>query len=229
MRKVRVFNSVSLNGYYTDENNDYTWAHAGADDPELVEFTKSNAQGENALVFGRVTYDVMVAWWPTPQAAKAMPEVAKGMNAAPKYVFSRTLDQADWSNTTLLKDDPATEIARLKNTPGPDMTVLGSGTIVAQLAAARLLDEVQLLVCPVVLGAGKSQFAGFDGRLGASGQSLSQPDLDNLVGFVSGQTRRFSQPLVVHGPSVTMIRSAIGSFAAMSAFLSQNAEALICG
>jgi len=164
MRKVRVFNSVSLDGYYTDENNDYTWAHAGADDPELVEFTKSNAQGENALVFGRVTYDVMVAWWPTPQAAKAMPEVAKGMNAAPKYVFSRTLDQADWSNTTLLKDDPATEIARLKNTPGPDMTVLGSGTIVAQLAAARLLDEVQLLVCPVVLGAGKSQFAGVTGR-----------------------------------------------------------------
>jgi dihydrofolate reductase len=164
MRKVRVFNSVSLDGYYTDANNDYTWAHTGADDPELVAFTKANAQGENALVFGRVTYEVMAAWWPTPQAAQAMPEVAKGMNAAPKYVFSRTLDEADWSNTTLLKGSPATEIARLKNTPGPDMTVLGSGTIVAQLAAARLLDEVQLLVCPVVLGAGKSLFTGVTGR-----------------------------------------------------------------
>jgi len=164
VRKVSVFNSVSLDGYYTDVNNDYTWAHKGADDPELMEFTKGNAQGANALVFGRVTYDVMVSWWPTPAAAKAMPEVAKGMNAAPKYVFSRTLEEADWSNTTLLKGDPATEIARIKNTPGPDMTVLGSGIIVAQLAQARLLDEVQLLICPVVLGVGKSQFAGVTGK-----------------------------------------------------------------
>ena len=164
MRKVRVFNSVSLDGYYTDANNDYTWAHQGANDPELLEFTKGNAQGANALVFGRVTYDVMVAWWPTPEAAKVMPDVAKGMNAAPKYVFSRTLEKANWSNTTLLRGDPATEIARLRETSGPDMTVLGSGTIVAQLAQARLLDEVQLLVCPVVLGSGKSQFAGVTGK-----------------------------------------------------------------
>jgi dihydrofolate reductase len=164
MRKVRVFNSVSLDGYFTDANNDYGWAHEGANDPELVEFTKSNARGVNALVFGRITYQLMVAWWPTPAAAKAMPEVAKGMNAAPKYVFSRTLDSADWSNTTLVKDDPAAEIGRIKQTPGPDMTVLGSGTVVAQLAAAGLIDEVQLLVCPVVLGSGKSQFAGVSGK-----------------------------------------------------------------
>jgi dihydrofolate reductase len=84
MRKLSVFNSVSIDGYYTGPNNDYSFAHAGADDPELVAFTKSNAQGKNALVFGRVTYDAMVAWWPTPAAAKAMPEVSKGMNEAPR-------------------------------------------------------------------------------------------------------------------------------------------------
>lgn len=165
MRKLRVFNSVSLDGYYTDANNDYGWAHADADDPELSDFTRSNAQGTNALVFGRVTYQVMVAWWPTPAAAKAMPEVAKGMNNAPKYVFSRTLDTASWSHTTLLAGDPATEIARIKQSSGPDLTVLGSGTIVGQLAAAGLVDEVQLLVCPVVLGSGKSQFAGVGDQL----------------------------------------------------------------
>jgi dihydrofolate reductase len=164
MRKLGVFNSVSLDGYYTDANNDYRWAHEGANDPDIMEFTKGNAQGMNALVFGRVTYELMVAWWPTPEAAKAMPEIAKGMNDAPKYVFSRTLDSADWSNTTLLRDDPAAEIARIKQTPGPDMTLLGSGTIVAQLAAAGLIDEVQLLVCPVVLGSGKSQFTGVSGK-----------------------------------------------------------------
>lgn len=164
MRKLNVFNNVSLDGYYTDAHNDYAWAHAGGDDPELMEFTKGNAQGVNALVFGRVTYEVMVSWWPTPQATKAMPEVARGMNEAPKYVFSRTLKAAAWSNTTLLNGNPAQEIARIKRLPGPDLTVLGSGTIAAQLAAAGLVDEVQLLVCPVVLGSGKSQFAGVSGQ-----------------------------------------------------------------
>ncbi|MCV3208742.1 dihydrofolate reductase family protein [Mesorhizobium sp. YC-39] len=164
MRKLRVFNSVSLDGYFTDANNDYSFAHEGANDPDLLEFTKGNAQGKNALVFGRLTYELMAAWWPTPEAAKAMPEIAKGMNEAAKYVFSRTLGSAEWSNTTLLKDDPETAIARIKQTPGPGMTVLGSGTIVAQLAAAGLIDEVQLLVCPVVLGSGKSQFAGVTGK-----------------------------------------------------------------
>ena len=164
MRTVSVFNSVSMDGYYTDANNDMRWAHQGSDDPELMEFTKGNAQGTNALMFGRVTYEMMAAWWPTPQAATAMPEVAKGMNEAPKYVFSRTLDRAAWSNTTLLKEDPATAIARIKQTPGPDMTILGSGTIVAQLAKAALLDEVQLMVVPVVLGSGKSQFADVGGK-----------------------------------------------------------------
>ena len=164
MRKLRVFNSVSLDGYFTDANNDYRWAHEGADDPELIDFTQGNAKGTNALVFGRVTYELMVAWWPTQEAAKAMPEIAKGMNEAPKFVFSRTLDSANWSNTTLLRGEPASEIARIKQTPGPDMTVLGSGTIVAQLAAAGLIDEVQLLVCPVLLGSGKSQFADVSAR-----------------------------------------------------------------
>jgi dihydrofolate reductase len=159
MRTLRVFNNVSLDGYYADPRGDYGWAHAGADDPELMAFTRRNAQGENALVFGRLTYELMAAWWPTAEAAKAMPEVAQGMNAAPKFVFSRTLDRADWDNTTLFSHDPATVLERVKRTPGPDLTVLGSGTIVAQLAKAGLIDEVQLLVCPVVLGAGKSQFA----------------------------------------------------------------------
>jgi len=164
MRKIRMFNTVSLDGYFTDANNDYLWAHEGSNDTDLMEFTKSNAQGKNALVFGRVTYEVMASWWPTPDAAKAMPEIAKGMNEAPKFVFSRTLNSAAWSNTTLLKGDPASEIARIKQTPGPDMTVLGSGTIVAQLTAAGLIDELQLLICPVLLGSGKSQFAGVGGK-----------------------------------------------------------------
>jgi len=164
MRKLSVFNSVSLDGYYTDAHADYSWAHEGARDPDLMEFTKGNAQGKNALVFGRITYELMAAWWPTEEAAKSMPEVAKAMNEARKYVFSRALQKADWSNTEILRADPAAEMARIKQASDRDLTILGSGTIVAQLAEARLIDEVQLLVCPVVLGAGKSLFAGVTGK-----------------------------------------------------------------
>jgi dihydrofolate reductase len=106
----------------------------------------------------------MVAWWPTPEAAKTMPEVAKAMNRAPKYAFSRSLKMADWVNTTLLHEDRASAIARVKASPGPDLTVLGSGTIVAQLTEAGLIDEIQLLVVPVILGAGKSLFSDVSGR-----------------------------------------------------------------
>jgi dihydrofolate reductase len=95
-----------------------TIGHANANEPELNEFTKGNAQGANALIFGRVTYQVMAAWRPTPAAAKAMPGVAKGMNDAPKYVFSRTLKSADWSSTTLLAGDPAAEIESSGNHRG---------------------------------------------------------------------------------------------------------------
>jgi dihydrofolate reductase len=160
MRKLSVFNSVSLDGYFTDSNSDNSFAHTDAGDPELVDFIKGNAQGKNVLVFGRVTYDEMVKWWPTPAATQAMPEIAKGMNDAPKIVFSRTLKKSDWEHTTVLSGDPAQEIAKIKQTDGPDLTVLGSGQIVAQLEAAGLFDSLQLLIVPVILGAGKSQFFG---------------------------------------------------------------------
>jgi len=159
-----MFNSVSLDGYFTDANNDMSWAHAGADDPDVREFTAGNAKGAGALVFGRITYEMMASFWPTPQAAQMMPEVAAGMNGAKKYVFSRGLQKADWANTTVLHGDPAAEIARLKREDGPQLTVLGSGSIVKQLTAAGLIDDYQLMVCPVILGGGRTLFAGTTGR-----------------------------------------------------------------
>ena len=78
----------------------------------------------------------------------------------PKVVFSRTLGSASWSNTRLVKTDPAAEVRRLKKEDGPDMVMLGSGTIVALLAQAGLVDEYQMVMCPVVLGAGRTMFDG---------------------------------------------------------------------
>jgi dihydrofolate reductase len=163
MPRLNMFNNISLDGYFTDANGDMSWAHAGRDDPEMGEFTSKNAQGGGALVFGRVTYELMKAFWPTPMAAQMMPEVAKGMNAARKYVFSRSLKNSDWTNIVILDGDPAGEIARLKQEDGKGLTVLGSGSIVKQLAAADLIDDYQFMLCPVILGAGRTLFDGLPG------------------------------------------------------------------
>lgn len=161
MRKIDVFNSVSLDGFFTGENGDLEWAHKDGDDPEWNEFVAGNAQGgDGALLFGRVTYDMMVSFWPTPAAEEAMPEVAKGMNEMPKLVFSRTLKESSWNNTTILHGDPVAEVRRLKSEGGPDITILGSGSIVSQLAAADLIDAYTFVTVPVVLGKGRTMFEG---------------------------------------------------------------------
>ncbi len=160
MRKLIVFNQVTLDGLFVDAHGAMSWAKAGNDDPEFAAFVAANASQGGELLFGRVTYEMMVSFWPTPIAAQLMPEVAKGMNAAPKVVVSRTLTQAAWSNTRLLKGDLVEEVRKLKQEPGPGICVLGSGSIVAQLATASLIDEVQVVVNPIALGAGRSMFAG---------------------------------------------------------------------
>ncbi|HLE57900.1 MAG TPA: dihydrofolate reductase family protein [Rhodothermia bacterium] len=162
MRKLAVFNSTTLDGYFTDPNGDISWAHAGSDDPEFKQFIAGNAQGGGTLVFGRITYEMMASYWPTPLASKNDPMVAEGMNKLTKIVFSRTLQETPWSNTRLMKGDLAEEIRKLKQGPGEGMTILGSGSIVSQLTQAGLIDEYQLLVCPIVLGKGRTMFDGIE-------------------------------------------------------------------
>jgi dihydrofolate reductase len=156
MRKVNVFDNVSLDGFFTDAKGDMSWAHK--QDEEWNAFASANASGNGELLFGRVTYDMMAAFWPTPQAAKMLPKVAAGMNAMRKTVFSRTLDTVAWQNTVLLKGNLVTEVRRLKQQPGPDIVILGSGSIVSQLTQARLIDEYQLVLNPIVVGRGRSLF-----------------------------------------------------------------------
>ena len=163
MRRLSVFNSVSLDGFFTDANSDMTWAHK--DDAEWNAFVAGNASGNGVLVFGRITYEMMVAFWPTPAAMETMPEVARGMNDAEKIVFSRTLGKATWKNTKVVKGDPAAEIRKLKKETGPDLVILGSGSIVSQLTEAGLVDEYQLAVCPIVLGKGRTLFEGVTRKL----------------------------------------------------------------
>jgi len=164
MPTLMVFDQVTLDGYFTSANGDMSWAHKS--DPEWNEFVAGNASGGGRLVFGRVTYDMMASYWPTPQAARDNPVVAKQMNAMPKIVFSKTMDKASWSNTMLIKDDPAPAMRQLKKEPGENMVILGSGSIVSQLAQAGLVDEYQIIVNPLVLGKGKTLFATVKERVG---------------------------------------------------------------
>lgn len=157
MRKLRVFESISVDGYFTDANGDMSWAHAGREDAEFSEWLSGNASSGGELLFGRKTYQMMEAFWPTPMAAQQMPAVAKGMNVARKYVASRTI-QPTWNNTHLLKGDLLKAVENLKASDGPDITVLGSGSLAAQLGEAGLVDEYQFVIIPVALGAGRTVF-----------------------------------------------------------------------
>jgi len=165
-RRLSAFLQISLDGYYCDANGDMGFAHKAPNDIEWNRFTASNAKGGGMLLFGRTTYEMMASWWPTPMAVQAMPEVAASMNALPKIVFSHTLKAAEWENTTLICGDAVRAVRTLKAQPGPDMATLGSGSLVTSLAAAGLVDSLQIVVNPIALGGGKAMFAGLKNPLG---------------------------------------------------------------
>jgi len=160
MRRITVFNSISLDGFFTDQKGDMSWAHKN--DPQWNDFVAGNARGgsEGLFLFGRVTYQMMASWWPSEQAIQMMPEVANAMNNRPKVVFSRTLEEATWNNTRLVKDDMVGEVQKLKSESGEDIVIFGSGTIVSQLTQEGLIDEYQMVINPIVLGTGRTMFDG---------------------------------------------------------------------
>ena len=93
MRQLIVFENVSLDGYFTDASNSMSWAHRDSDDPEWKAFTAENASGESQLLFGRKTYELMVKYWPTPEAKEKEPKIAGGMNTLLQARVSADADQ----------------------------------------------------------------------------------------------------------------------------------------
>jgi dihydrofolate reductase len=185
MPKLVVYNSMSLDGFFTDANGDMSWAHKR--DPQWQAFVSENASGGGQLLFGRVTYDLMASFWPTPLAAQANPVVVERMNDMRKLVFSRTMDKASWNNTTLLRGDVAAEVRKLKQEPGPNIVIMGSGSIVAQLADAGLIDEYQIALNPLVVGSGRTLFEGVKRKLPMK--------LANSRAFDNGNVMLFYEPL----------------------------------
>jgi dihydrofolate reductase len=162
MRKLFTFTFISLDGYYKGQNGDISWHKHGAEESE---FSAENLKSGNILLFGRTTYEMMASFWPTPMALTSFPEVAAGMNKAEKIVFSRTLQKADWQNTTITSENMIEEVQKLKLHATKDMTLLGSGSILTQLAEAGLIDEYQVMIDPVAIGNGTSIFHNINRQL----------------------------------------------------------------
>ncbi len=163
MGQLIVFNHISLNGYFVGENGDLSWAYQNSNDAEWNSYVRENARGDGILLFGRITYQMMASYWPTPQAKQFDPVIADRMNMARKVVFSRTLDSATWAGTALVKGNLPGEVRTLKKEN--DVVILGSGSIVTQVAQEGLVDEYQLVVNPVAIGTGRTLFEGATARL----------------------------------------------------------------
>jgi dihydrofolate reductase len=153
MRKLIMWNLMTLDGYFEGPGAWNLKFHEFAWGEELKRFSLEQGREVGALLFGRATYDGMAAHW-----TSAADEIADFMNTVPKYVFSRTLKSADWNNTTLVKDDTAEAVARLKQQPGKNLFVFGSSDLSAALVRDGLFDEYRIGLVPVTLGEGNPLF-----------------------------------------------------------------------
>ncbi len=161
MRKLIVFNLISIDGYFAGPNGELDWHNY---DLEISAFSSEQMQTLGALMFGRTTYELMAGYWPNEEPRQSEPIVAKVMNAIPKIVFSTTLsdvpDAPNWKNVTVRRAIDPAEIQAMKNQEGKDIAIFGSGTIVQQMTNLGLIDEYRLMVNPLILGKGKLLFDG---------------------------------------------------------------------
>src|SRR5262249_6103906 len=133
------------------------WFVAG---DEYFKFGEDLEKTRDTLLFGRHIYEGMASYWTSAEAMQNDPKIANQMNTLKKVVFSKTLDKADWQNTTLIKGDLGEEVHKLKAAPGGDMLIFGSGHIVSKLTELGLIDIYRIFINPVILGQGKPEFPG---------------------------------------------------------------------
>jgi dihydrofolate reductase len=158
MRKLIMWNFITLDGYFEgDKNWDLTF-HDLVWGPELEKFSLEQLKAADYLVFGRITYEGMAAYWKTAKG-----EIAELMNKIPKLVFSRTLNSVDqiaigWNNSSLVKGNTSAEISKLKAQGGGDMYVFGSANLSETFINDNLFDEYRIGVAPIIAGSGRPLF-----------------------------------------------------------------------
>ena len=187
MRKVILSNLVTLDGFFAGPKGELDWHIV---DEEFNQYAIDLLSKVDALLFGRITYQLMADYWPAaatnPSTSKSDLEIAHKMNNLPKIVFSKTLQEVRWNNSRLVKENIAEEISKMKQQPGKDMVIFGSGSIVSTFMQLGLIDEYRIIVNPVVLGNGNPLFKGINGK-----QNLK---LLNTKVFDSGIVILFYEP-----------------------------------
>ena len=152
MARLIMWNLMTLDGMVEGPNRDISW-HEDVWGKELEQLSTEQLNAASGLMFGRVTYELMANYWPTNTG-----EIADFMNAAPKYVFSRTLTRSDWNNTQMFSTDVPGTVARLKRESTKDIFLFGSADLAASLIPHGLIDEFRIAVNPVILGGGTPLF-----------------------------------------------------------------------
>jgi dihydrofolate reductase len=153
MRRIIMWNLVTLDGFFEGPKSWDLDFHKLVWGDELERRSIEQLKSADTLLFGRVTYEGMAAYWTQAQGA-----IADLMNSIQKFVFSETLKKADWNNTTLVKDHAEEAVAKLKRKPGKDGYIFGSAALSSTLMRHDLIDEYRLALVPVILGRGNPLF-----------------------------------------------------------------------
>ena len=169
MRKLIMWNIISLDGYFEGNKNWELPFHEKIWGPELEKLSLEQLHSADYLVFGRVTYEGMADYWTKAlEENNEQEEIAELMNKIPKLVFSRTLKSVEWNNSTLIKENASAEISKLKTQGNGDMYIFGSANLSETFINDNLFDEYRIGIAPVISGSGRPLF-----RQGLSSKNLS--------------------------------------------------------
>ena len=153
-RDLFAFEMVSLNGFFERSDRQIDWHHV---DDEFNAFSIEQLDEIGVLLFGRITYELMANYWPEADDDSG---VVERMNSLPKVVVSTTLEEADWNNTRVVSANVVEEVSELKRQHGDDLAIFGSSKLTVSMLEAGLVDELRIIVNPILLGDGHSLFAG---------------------------------------------------------------------
>jgi dihydrofolate reductase len=204
MRKVTLWMGMSFDGFTSGVNEQLDWLVPHVTAPEGMAIFRKLRERCDTILLGRVNYEGFVGYWPSvkdnPKASRDEIDISRWMDDVPKVVFSRSLSEVTWKNARLAKGSAAEEVAALKRAPGKDILIQNSTRLTRTLLEAGLVDELNILVVPVVVGEGRSLFAGLKQRIDLRQTDLSR--FDNGTFYIRYEVKPHESAA---GPSVGAI------------------------
>jgi dihydrofolate reductase len=174
---------MTVDGFFEGPNKEIDWHNV---DSEFNDFAVEQLSNASCLIFGRLTYELMAGYWPTPTALSDDPVVAAKMNSIAKIVFTRTLHKTEWNNTRLVKGNIEQEVKKLKQENDKDIFIFGSANLASAFKKLDLIDEYRIIINPIILGRGNPLF-----RLADEPLKLK---LIRTKSFISGNVLLYYEP-----------------------------------